>query len=103
MLFSKQSVTPGSMPASSPALEAASDMLARLRRGYPLIWPFVFLAGGIVAVASGGHFHFTVFGATVSLHTLMWFVMALAHADVIWRWRQAKPPGPRRELSARRT
>ncbi len=75
------------------------------KRIYPKIWPFVFLAGGITSVLSGnaepaamgagmpmttGHAEamggalFTIFGADVGLHDLMWFLMALAHVDSFW-------------------
>ena len=63
---------------------------------YPMIWPVVFLTGGIVSTVWGGHLHFTVFGEMVmiNLHTWMWFLMAAAHADAFWRRRRpANTPG----------
>ncbi len=50
---------------------------------YGRIWPIVFLAFGVFA-ASGAHWHFEVWGLSINLHNLMWFVMAAAHADKFW-------------------
>ncbi len=76
------------------------------RRIFPRIWPFVFLTGGIVSVVSGNAESanmvmganmpalpacthsiclFSVFGAQVGLHDLMWFLMALAHTEAFFR------------------
>ena len=54
---------------------------------YPMIWPVVFLTGGILSVVYGGHLHLPIFGETVmvNLHNWMWFLMAAAHAEVFWR------------------
>lgn len=73
-------------------------MLNVLRKTYPMIWPFAFLAGGLVAVFWGSHLHFDLFGqgVMVNLHNWMWFLMALAHADALWR-RRRNGPGPARE------
>ena len=64
------------------------------KRAYPMIWPVVFLAGGIVSVVWGGHLHFKIFGEMVmiNLHTWMWFLMAAAHADAFWRRRRPHLP-----------
>ncbi len=73
-------------------------MLRRLKRTYPKIWPFVFLAGGITASIWGGHLHFNIFGEAfmLNLHTMMWFLMAFAHAEVFWRHRGGdEKPSPR--------
>ena len=59
-----------------------------LKKAYKAIWPFVFLACGIIAVTAKGHVHFTVFGTTVDLHSMMWFLMAFAHADALFNWRR---------------
>ena len=61
-----------------------------LRRIYSLIWPLAFLTCGIISLAADGHVHFMVFGKAVNLHTLMWFMMAAAHADGIWGGRQRR-------------
>ena len=63
---------------------------------YPMIWPVVFLTGGIVSAVWGGHLHLTIFGemVMVNLHTWMWFLMAAAHADAFWRRRRARSPSP---------
>lgn len=53
---------------------------------YPRIWPIAFLAFGLIA-ASGGHIHYEVADLEITSHNLMWFCMALAHADVFWRGR----------------
>ncbi len=61
-----------------------------LKRYYRVIWPFVFFGFGIYALmasSGGGHGHHgggmpQVFG--LDLHTLMWFLMGLAHADALW-------------------
>ena len=70
--------------------------MRRLLSMYPRIWPFVFLAGGVVSSIWGGHLHFTLLGEArmVNLHTLMWFLMALAHMDVFWRGRNGGKPSP---------
>ena len=70
-------------------------MLKRLTEIYPRVWPILFLAGGIVSAIWGSHLHLRIFGemVMVNLHTWMWFLMALAHADVFWRRRRrASPP-----------
>ena len=59
-----------------------------LRRVYSLIWPFLFLTCGIISLAADGHAHFMVFGKSVNLHTLMWFMMAAAHAEGLWWGRR---------------
>ena len=51
---------------------------------YPRIWPIIFVALGLMA-AIGMHIHFEVLGLTINSHNLMWFLMAGAHADVLWR------------------
>ena len=54
---------------------------------YPYVWPVAFIAVGVISLAEG-HLHFELFGASISGHTLMWFMMGLAHADIFWRaWR----------------
>ena len=55
---------------------------------YPRIWPIVFLVFGLLA-ATGTHISYSVGPVTLSSHNLMWFMMALAHADVFWRGRDA--------------
>ncbi len=50
---------------------------------YGRIWPFVFLAFGILA-ASDQHLHWELWGFSLNLHSLMWFIMAAAHADRLW-------------------
>ena len=62
-------------------------MPKRLTAIYPKIWPIAFLAGGILTMIWGGHLHVRIFGEMimVNLHTWMWFLMALAHAEVFWR------------------
>lgn len=57
---------------------------------YPRIWPIAFLAFGLLA-ASGTHVSFELAGLRVNSHNLMWFMMALAHADVFWRGRYGAP------------
>ena len=57
---------------------------------YRVIWPFVFFGFGIYALISdaGGHAHHGGDGGPevlgISLHTLMWFLMGLAHADALF-------------------
>ena len=51
---------------------------------YPRIWPIVCLTMGLVA-ALGTHIHFNFMGLSITSHNLMWFAMALAHADVYWK------------------
>ena len=58
------------------------------RRVYSLIWPFLFLTCGIISLTADGHAHFMVFGKSVNLHTLMWFMMAAAHAEGLWWGRR---------------
>ncbi len=53
---------------------------------YPRIWPIAFLAVGL-ATTLGSHVHFNVLGLSIGSHNVMWFAMALAHADVFWRKR----------------
>jgi len=57
---------------------------------YPRIWPVAFLAFGLLA-ASGTHVSFEIAGLRITSHNLMWFLMALAHADVFWRGRNGAP------------
>lgn len=71
------------------------------KRIYPRVWPFVFLGFGLYAVAADGHPHFQLFGRMVDLHVLMWFVMALAHADVLWNRRWSAPHGHGGEASSK--
>ncbi len=63
-----------------------------LKRAYKIVWPFAFLAGGIVAVTADGHVHFSIFGIGMDLHSLMWFLMAMAHADALWGWKRRSQP-----------
>lgn len=57
---------------------------------YPYFWPVAFITMGFIALFEP-HLHFTVFGKNISGHTLMWFMMGLAHADIFWRgWRQRR-------------
>lgn len=68
-----------------------------LRNAYPMIWPFAFLAGALVVLFWGSHFHLDLFGQgmMVNLHNWMWFLMALAHADALWRRRRnEQEPAP---------
>ena len=57
---------------------------------YPRIWPIAFLVFGLLA-ATGTHMSYSAGPVTISSHNLMWFIMALAHADVFWRRREAFP------------
>ena len=57
---------------------------------YPRIWPIAFLVFGLLA-ATGTHISYSVGAVTISSHNLMWFMMALAHADVFWRGQGAFP------------
>ena len=59
-----------------------------LKYVYPRIWPIAFLGLGLLA-ATGTHIHYSIGPVTLSSHNLMWFMMALAHADVFWRGRDA--------------
>ena len=61
-----------------------------LKYVYPRIWPLAFLVFGLLA-ASGTHLHYSIGPITISSHNLMWFMMALAHADVFWRGGNAFP------------
>ena len=58
------------------------------RKYYRRLWPFVFLAFGLVS-ATGTHIHYDVAGLSITGHNLMWFLMALAHAHVFWPDRSA--------------
>ena len=53
-------------------------------KAYPYIWPVAFIAMGIL-VSTGTHVHFEIAGLDLTTHTLMWFMMGLAHADIFWR------------------
>ncbi|MDE0052684.1 MAG: hypothetical protein OXP28_16630 [Gammaproteobacteria bacterium] len=61
-----------------------------LKYVYPRIWPIAFLVFGLLA-ATGTHIHYSVGPLNIASHNLMWFMMALAHADVFWRPREAFP------------
>lgn len=57
---------------------------------YPFVWPFAFILMGFWSLFSA-HPHFEVLGFHISAHSLMWFMMGLAHADIFWRaWRSSK-------------
>ena len=60
---------------------------------YPRLWPIAFLAFGLLA-AGGTHVSFELAGLRINSHNLMWFLMALAHADVFWRGRNGAEPQP---------
>ncbi len=51
---------------------------------YPRMWPFIFIAFGVMA-ATGTHINFELLGLSINSHNLMWFMMAFAHADVLWK------------------
>ncbi len=55
-----------------------------LGAAYPYIWPIAFLVFGVTSTVNP-HMHFKVFGLDIDGHNLMWFLMALAHADIFWR------------------
>lgn len=76
--------------------------MKRLAAIYPRVWPILFVAGGIISATWGGHLHLNIFGemVMVNLHTWMWFLMALAHADVFWRRHNHAPPPPEPKGSA---
>ncbi len=57
---------------------------------YPRIWPIAFLVCGLLA-ATGTHISYSLGPVHISSHNLMWFMMALAHADVFWRGGNAFP------------
>ena len=57
---------------------------------YRRLWPIVFVVLGLAA-ASGTHFHLDLFGLSINLHNLMWFLMAAAHAHVYFPARDAQP------------
>lgn len=63
------------------------------KRFYPAIWPIAFLVCGVIAFVNEGHVHFEVFGKMANLHTLMWFLMALAHLPAFWGARADGAPG----------
>ncbi len=57
---------------------------------YPRVWPIAFLLFGLLA-ATGTHMNYSLGPLNISSHNLMWFMMALAHADVFWRGQDAFP------------
>ena len=55
---------------------------------YPRTRPIAFLVFGLLA-ATATRISYSAGPVTISFHNLMWFIMALAHADVFWRGRDA--------------
>ena len=54
-----------------------------VKRIYARIWPLLFIGMGIFSLFEQ-HFHWKVFGLSITAMTLMWFLMGLAHLDRWW-------------------